>query len=456
MQGKKSTTDLSSGAIAPIIVSFTLPILLGQIFQNLYNSVDSIVVGRFVGTDALAAVTSSSDISILLVAFFSGLSVGAGVLFSRYFGAKDYKNLHDSIHTAITFSLIFGVIMAVVGILLTPPFLRLVSCPEEVFDDAQTYLRIYFIGVLFTSLYNVGSGVLRAVGNSRDPFIYLVISSVTNMVLDVLFVGAFKMGVMGVAVATIISQLLSVILVLINMMRTDDVYKLTLSDLHIDKKLMLQIVDLGFPAGIQSSIISISNLFVQRFVNLEGVAVISGFGAGKKVDKFVGMIANSFGLAASTFISQNMGAKRPERAFKGIRVSLLISVIVSLVLGIPLYLYADSVIKIFTDDPDTVYYGVSFLHTILPFYIFQILNSIYSNAVRGFGRSRAVMVYSILGMVVFRQIFLHIAMAVNGSVTCIFLAYPVGWFFASALVMAHYFITIKIPYRRSLKDTSKL
>lgn len=447
MSAKKlRSQDLTHGSITKQLVVFALPILLGQIFQNLYNSVDAIVVGQFLGTDALAAVSCSADLSFLLVGFFTGLSTGAGVLFARYFGAKDYKNLHGAIHTAFTFSLILGIVLAITGILLTPQLLRIVSCPEEVFDQACSYLRVYFVGTLFTSLYNIGSGVLRAVGNSRDPFIYLVISSVTNIVLDLLFVAVIPMGVLGAALATVISQLLSVCLTFGNMMRTDDVYKFVPRDLHINKKLMLEIVDLGFPAGVQMAVISIANLFIQRFINMAGVAAMSGIGAAKKIDKFAGMVSHSFGLATSTFVGQNMGAKNPQRAFKGIRNSLLMAGAFSLSASVVLYVYADFFISLFTSDADTIRHGVDMLHTMMPLYLAQVLYAIFSNAVRGFGKSRAVMVYALVGMVGVRQVFLHIAMAINGSVRNIYYAYPLGWACAAIMCIAHYYFTVLRPY----------
>ena len=445
---KSKSTDLTEGGIAPLLLRFALPILVGQIFQNLYNSVDSIVVGQFVGTSALAAVTSSGDISNLLVAFFTGLSAGAGVLFSRFYGAKDQKNLHDAIHTALTFSCLLGAAMAAVGVLVAPGLLRLVSCPEEVYLEARLYLRIYLCGILFTAIYNVGAGVLRAVGDSRDPFLYLVIASLTNMALDVLLVAGLHMGVMGVAVATVCSQFLSVVLVFRNMLRTEDVYKVRVRDLRIDRALLVQIIDLGLPAGIQSCIISISNFFIQRFVNMAGPVAMGGIGSAKKLDRFAGIIANSMGLATATFVSQNVGAKRMDRAFRGSHVSLGITCAISGVMCVLLYVFAERAVSLFTPNREAVAYGAAMLRVMMPFYLLQILNAIYSNVVRGFGRSRAVMVLSILGMAGCRQLFLQLTMARHFDVNNIYYGYPVGWGCASLFVIVYYLITIVLPYRR--------
>ena len=451
MQSKTKTTDFTRGKVIPQILLFSLPILLGQLFQNLYNSVDSIVVGRFVGLTALAAVSTSAEVSYMLVGFFTGLSVGAGVLFSRYFGAKDYDNLHDAIHTALAFSLILGVLVSLVGIVFTPQILRIMSCPEDVFREALVYLRIYSVGVLFTAIYNVASGVLRAVGNSRDPFRYLVISSVTNIVLDLVFVIVFHLGILGVALATVLSQLLSMVMALGNMIRTSDVYQLRPRELKVRKDLLLQILDLGLPAAVQSSLISISNLFVQRFINMLGPAAIAGMGAAKKVDKFAGMIGNSVGLAATTFISQNVGARQMERAFKGIRASFYICMVTITVVAVPTYVYARTVLSLFTEDPEALVYGVSMIHILVPMFSVAMVNQIMTQAVRGFGKSRMVMVLSLLGMVGMRQLFLQIGMGIHPSPEVVYWAYPLGWGCSGLFCTLYYLFAIRLKYNRGKK-----
>lgn len=449
---KHSTIDLTEGNTLKLIMVFTLPILAGQLLQNLYNSVDSIVVGNFVGTTALASVSMCGDISQLLVGFFTGLSVGAGVLFARYFGGKDYKNLHDSIHTAITFSIILGVIMSVIGIVITPLLMDVVGCPDDMRREAMVYMRIYLGGMLFTSIYNVGSGVLRAVGNSRDPFVYLAIASFANIVLDVVFVLCFNMGVMGVAVATVMSQALSVGLIFRNMMKTDDVYKFSFREMRIDKAILLEILDLGLPAAIQSSITNISNIFVQRYINTFGSAAIAGVGAGKKIDRYASMAINSTGLALTTFISQNMGAGRKERAFKGLHIAFAMCCTIMVVLCIPSYFYANTVLRIFTDDAEALKYGATMLHVVLPMYIFQVTNVIYANGTRGFGKSRAVMYLSVAGMVGMRQIFLNVAMAVHPTFETVIFCYPVGWLFAGVFCYIYYLRKVRIPYLKEKKQ----
>ncbi len=443
---KKSSVSLTEGPIARLILTFALPILAGQIFQNLYHSVDAIVVGKLVGTTALAAVTSSTDITNLLIGFFSGLSVGAGVLFSRFFGAKDYESLRESIHTALTFAVILGTAMAALGIALTKPLLRLVACPDDVFPEAAGYLRIYFVGILFTSIYNVGSGILRAVGDSKNPFLYIVVASLTNIVLDVVFVAWFGLGVNGVAYATIVSQLFSNLLLYRRLTRTDDVYRVSFRDLRIRRKYLKEIIRLGIPTAIQMSLVSISNLFVQRYINAFGSSVMAGTGAAKKIDKFIGLIPQSIALATMTFVSQNLGAEKHERAFKGIRTCLVLAIAFVLVPGILLFAFAVPVSSVFTDDPAALSVSAAMLRTMVPFFFFQALNQTFMSASRGFGRSRAVMWLSMSGLIVMRQIFLAISMSVSRTVTNVYFAYPVGWGFSALFVFLYYWFAIRRPY----------
>ena len=450
---KKSSTNLTTGSITKQILVFAVPIFVGQLFQTLYNSVDAIVVGNAVGTTALAAVSASADISHLLVGFFAGLSTGAGVLFSRSFGAGDHKKLHDAIHTALTFSLILGVSMAVLGVLISPLLLNIVDCPPDVYEEALLYLRIYLVGVLFTALYNVGAGVLRAVGDSKNPFYFLVISSITNIVLDVLLVVVFPLGVAGAALATVGSQFVSVFLVFRKMLFTNDVYKLVLRDLHINKQLLLEVLDLGLPAAVQACLTSVSNLFVTRYINSFGSAAMAGIGAAKKIDRFAGMVAQSLGLATSTFVGQNVGAKKFGRAFSGIRVCLAVGFAYVAVVGSAIYFNAEPLTRVFTADADAIGYGVAMITTMIPLYFCQAFNQIIANAVRGFGKSRVVMVCSLSGMIVCRQIFLAITMSMNWSVYNIYYGYPLGWFFAALFVFIYYWFAIRRKYKEEAKFT---
>ena len=446
MHMKKTSLDLTQGSITKQIILFALPILLSQVFQNLYNSVDSLIVGNFLGTTALAAVTSCADISQLLVGFFTGLSAGAGVLFARYFGMKNYERLHDAISTSLIFSFIIGITMMAVGICIADVLLNIVACPADVYDEAIIYLRVYLVGLLFTSLYNVASGVLRSVGDSRNPFIYLVISSILNIILDIIFVVVFKMQVLGVALATIISQLLSVILVYYQLTHAHDVYRIDLRHLKFDSTMLKEVISLGLPAALQSCLISISNLFVQRYVNLFGSSVMAGVGAAKKIDKFVGLIANSLGLSTATFVSQNIGAKRIDRAKKGIRITFVLAFIPVAIIGSLIYIYANRAISLFIDDKDAIYYGAMMIQTMMPLYYSQSINQIMLNTLRGFGKSFVAMILSLLGMIGIRQLFLAISFSIERNVNHVFLGYPIGWIFSALFVSLFYFIVIRPKY----------
>lgn len=447
MHMKKTSLDLTQGSITKQIILFALPILLSQVFQNLYNSVDSLIVGNFLGTTALAAVTSCADISQLLVGFFTGLSAGAGVLFARYFGMKNYERLHDAISTSLIFSFIIGITMMAVGICIADVLLNIVACPADVYDEAIIYLRVYLVGLLFTSLYNVASGVLRSVGDSRNPFIYLVISSILNIILDIIFVVVFKMQVLGVALATIISQLLSVILVYYQLTHAHDVYRIDLRHLKFDSTMLKEVISLGLPAALQSCLISISNLFVQRYVNLFGSSVMAGVGAAKKIDKFVGLIANSLGMSTATFVSQNIGAKRIDRAKKGIRITFVLAFIPVAIIGSLIYIYANRAISLFIDDKDAIYYGAMMIQTMMPLYYSQSINQIMLNTLRGFGKSFVAMILSLLGMIGIRQLFLAISFSIERNVNHVFLGYPIGWIFSALFVSLYYFIVIRPKYK---------
>ncbi len=447
---KTTTEDLTRGNIYLQVIRFSMPILIGRLFQNLYNNFDAIVVGQYVGKNALAAVTSSSDISMLLTGFFMGLSAGSGIAFSRYFGAGKYKELSKSIHTAIVFSFIIGLVLVVAGVVLTPLLLDIVACPAEVLADATVYLRVYFIGVLFTSLYNVGSGVLRAVGDSRSPFIYLVIASLTNIVLDYVFVKYVNMGVFGAAMATIISQGISFLMVFRKLIVSEDVYQVSIKDLHVDVEMLKEILTLGIPAAIQQSLISVSNLFVQRYTNSFGSTAMAGIGVARKIDRFIGMIGASIGLASATFVSQNVGSKNYKRAFAGVRVCLILGLATFAVTGVLLLVFAKAAASLFTTDSEVIQYAVDMLYVIVPFFVFQNINQLFSNVTRGFGKSTVVMVLSIIGMIVMRQIFLAVVLSIDYNIFYIYICYPVGWFFSAVLVYIYYLFKIKRPYKQAL------
>ena len=446
MAVKRDSVNLTQGPILNQIILFAIPLLLGQLFQQLYNSVDSIVVGRFVGTTALAAVSSSGDISMLLTGFFVGFSSGASVVFGRAFGANRLDKLHDAIHTALLFSVLIGVGIALLGILCTPLLLRLVNCPADVWVESDRYLRVYLIGVLFTSVYNVGAGVLRAVGDSRNPLIFLIISSVTNIILDLCFVALLGWGVMGVAVATVISQLTSVVLVIRKMLVTEDVYKLVPSDLRIKRTLLGEILSMGLPAAVQASLLSVSNMIVQRNINGFGSTVMAGAGVGKRIDRFCGLVPHCVGMALSVFASQNIGAQKYGRVYRSVRTCALICTVFTILIWIPTFLFTHEVSAIFTKDEDAIAVAVRMVRVMMPFYLFQGFYQVYSGVLRSFGRSRAVMILSLVGMIGFRQLYLAIALALDHRIEHVFLCFPVGWIAAAVLMILDYWLKVKRVY----------
>ncbi len=435
----KTSRDLTEGNIYKQLIIVAWPILLSGYIQGLYNSADSIILGRFVGTNAVAAVAASESISSFIVMFFVGLSTGAGVVFSRAFGAKLYDKLNTAIHTGLLASFIAGIILSAIGVILSPALLRLVKCPDVVFDDALLYLRIYLIGVFFTSMYNIASGVLRAVGDSKTPTKVLLITSICNVTLNLISVLVLHMDVLGVALATIISQGVSVFLVIRRMVKTEDVYHLSFRALAIDWPILKEIAALGLPAAVQSCLISISNLFVQRYKNSFGEIAMAGASAGGKIDKFMNEISKTLGLSLSTFTAQNLGAKKADRAIKGVRAGLIADVIAVVFLGAVFYIFAEPLISLFLpDDPEAIEYGVRMMRTMEPWYFCHAFSQIYSNVNRGAGFSTQSMLMSIGGMIVFRQIYLNIIMSIDYRFENVYFAFVVGWFFAAAMQFIFY------------------
>lgn len=447
---RTKSVELTEGNIPKLLLKFAFPILLGQVFQNLYHSADSVVVGHFCGTAALAAVSTCSDISRLLTGFFAGFSIGTGVLIARFFGARDYRKLHDTIHTALTFSLILGTAMALVGVVCSPLLLRATDCPEEVYAQALQYLRIYLVGVLFTAIYNVGAGILRAVGDSKTPLYYLIISSLINIAVDLIAVAWLSMGVLGAALATIVSQFISMLLVFSSLTRTYDVHRVRLSELMIDRELLRSIINLGIPSALQNSLNALSDVFIQRYINGFQTCAIAGVGAAKRLDRFAALVAISVGNAETMFVSQNVGAHKEDRAVKCIHASLLITLIFSTCVSIPGYIFAPSLVKIFNDAPEVLIYGVGMMRVMMPAYFLQGLCHTYTCAIRGFGHARTTMVLNIFSLVIIKQIFLAVALNISHDIRFIYWCYPLSWAVASVINIVFFIFLVK----RRLPDRS--
>lgn len=435
----KRDVDMTEGNILQHIINFAFPLLIGNIFQQLYNTVDTWVVGNYVSNEAFSAVGTVGPIINMLIGFFTGLSSGAGVVISQYYGAKRFDKVHDAVHTSIVMTLLLGVVFTAVGILMIPPMLNLMKTPAEVFPESSAYLTIYFAGVLGLMLYNMGSGILRAVGDSQRPFYFLVVSAVLNTVLDLLFVLVFKMGVRGVAWATIIAQFISAILILITLMRTEICIKLILRDLKMDWEMLKKVVRVGIPAAIQMAVTSFSNIFVQSYINYFGADCMSGWTAYSKIDQLILLPVQSIALAATTFVGQNLGLNQVERAKRGIRTSLWLGIGTTVVIMIPVLFFAPPLVAFFNSKAEVVQYGALLLRCISPFYVLTCFNQIYAGALRGAGNSRAPMIIMLCSFVFFRQCYLYImANFVSNEIVPIALGYPAGWFVCSMLMILYY------------------
>lgn len=420
------------------LILFALPLLIGNLFQQLYNTVDSIVVGNFVSKTALAAVGSTDNIINTIIGFFSGLATGAGVVISHSFGSGDKKALHRAVHTTITLTFVLSIFFTIAGLLLAPLFLKLMATPEDVLPEASAYLRIYFAGVSGLMIYNMGSGILRAVGDSRRPLYILILCAVTNIVLDLAFVVYLGAGVEGVAYATIISQWISAILVLVILTKEQSDYRLVWKDLRIDKRTTLSILRIGFPAGLQMAITSFSNVFVQSYINQFGSSCMAGWTTYGKLDKFCLLPIQSLGLSITTFVGQNLGAKKMERARKGTAYAVILSIGAALVLMMPVMAAAPMLATLFTKDPEVIAYGVWFIRLMMPFYVAISFNQILGNALRGAGNSVVPMILMMSSFIVFRQIYLFAISHIYNTITSVALGYPFGWILCSVLLLIYY------------------
>ena len=437
--GKRSDVDMTQGGIVGHLIRFAFPLLLGNLFQQLYNMVDTWVVGNYVSNEAFSAVGSVGPIINMLIGLFLGFSSGAGVVISQYYGVKQYDNVQKTVHTALVVTIGLGVVFSGVGIAIAPAMLRMMKTPAEVLPESKAYLTIYFAGILGLMVYNICSGILRAVGDSKHPFYFLVVSAVTNIVLDLVFVLLFKMGVEGVAYATILSQALSAVLVVITLVRSDSCVKLKFSALRVDWRILKKIMRIGVPSAFQMAITSFSNVFVQSYINHFGADCMSGWTAYGKIDQLILLPMQSIALATTTFVGQNLGAGLETRARKGATKALVISVCTTAVAMIPVLIFAPQFTAFFNAKAEVIEYGTLFLRWITPFYLVTCVNQIYSGVLRGAGNSRLPMIAMLCSFVVFRQIYLFIvANFISNTIIPIAMGYPAGWVVCSALTLWYY------------------
>ena len=426
---KKTTTrDMTCGPIALQVLLFALPLMLGNVFQMLYNTVDSIVVGNFVGTQALAAVGSTTMIVNMLVFFFNGFSIGAGVVIGQHFGARNMQQLHKAVETTMATTFVLCLLFTAVGMLGVKPMLRFMSTPSDVFGEAVTYLRIYFAGISGLLIYNMGSGILRAVGDTSRPLFFLVLTSVLNIILDLVFVLVFHMGIAGVAYATILSQFISAGLILWLLTASKDIYRLTWNDLAIDGAIMKHIFSVGMPAGIQSVITAFSNVFVQSYVNSFGSSCMAGWSCYNKLDQFIMLPMQSMAMASTTFVSQNIGAQKIKRAEKGTYITIGLTLLITGVIIALLEIFAAPSVELFSQDPDVVRFGVLFIRANVWFLLFNCVNHVLAGALRGMGDSKGPMLIMILTFVAVRQTYLFIMTRyIVNTPLSVGVGYPVGW-----------------------------
>lgn len=430
---------MTEGDIRWHIIKFAIPLLLGNIFQQLYNIIDTVIIGRFLGEQALAAVTSSTQVVMLLVNFFAGVFSGAGIIVSRYFGSKDDNGLSKSIGNAIALALIGSVVITAIGVVVTPSLLVLISTPEEVLNDSIKYLQTYFAGISSLVLYNAASGIYQAVGDSKRPLRYLAISAVLNVVLDILFVAVFGMGITSVAVATIISQAVSAILAFGRLYKINEPYKVSINIIRVDKNIMKDTVRIGLPTGIQNSITSIANIFVQSSINLFGTVVIAGIGAYNKVEMlgFTAMMALS--MTTTVFVSQNIGAGYIDRAKKGAVYGTLYCVILAQTIGTLVYIFAPHIIGVFSDNPEVIAIGV-LKSKITPLFFFVVaFTHSASGVLRGCGKSKVPMYTVLICWCILRSIYVSYVTNEFFRIELVIWAYPITWIMSSSFLIFYMF-----------------
>ena len=431
-------SDMTEGNIWMHLVRFSVPMAIGLLFQQLYNTVDTLVVGQFVGKQAQAAVGSTGPIINTIVGFCAGLATGASVVISQRYGAHDNEGLSKAVHTTVALTFIMSLIATAAGQIIINPMLRFMQTPEDVIGESGSYLSIYFAGISGILFYNLGSGILRAVGDSRRPLLFLILSAVLNTVLDLLFVLVFGMKVDGVALATVLSQVLSALLILLALSREKGNYGIRWRKIRVDRESLRQILRIGLPSSIQSAITAFSNVFVQSYINYFGAACMAGYGVYGKIDAFALIPVQSISMSSTTFVGQNWGAMQPERARKGVRTATLMSILSTATLGLLVFVLARPLMAVFSPDEEVIGFGIRFIHIVTPFYLAICFNQIYAGALRGVGDATMPTVIMLISFVLFRQIYLAVTRALGAGFVAVALAYPVGWILCSTLLILRY------------------
>lgn len=435
----QNNRGIVEGVIWKQLLIYFFPILLGTFFQQLYNTVDAVVVGNYLGKEALAAVGGATGTIInLLVGFFVGLSSGATVVISQYFGSGDEEGVSRAVHTSVALSLAGGIFLTFVGIFGARWALEMMGTTADVIGGATDYMRIYFAGVIMNLLYNMSSGILRAIGDSRRPMIYLIICCLVNIVLDILFVGFMHMGVAGAAIATITSQAVSAILTMRALMRTEECYKFVIKKLRVDFPLLGRILRIGFPAGIQSMMYSISNLLIQANINALGTDTMAAWTAFGKVDSIIWMVMGAFSVSVTTFVGQNWGAGKVDRVKTSIRTGMVVELLSTLIMSGVILLTGQHLIRLFTQDEGVIAISLMIMHCNVPLYASFVPIDLLSGGMRGMGNSLAPMLIICFGVCIFRVVWLFTAVPLNNNIITIVLSYPISWILTSIVMIIYY------------------
>ena len=445
-------TKLLNGSIWKGIVSFAIPLFLGNLFQQLYNTADSLIVGNFLGSDALAAVSSSGSLIFLMVGFFNGIAVGAGVVISKYFGAKDYEGLKRAVHTDVAFGLVAGLLLTAVGIFLAPQILVLMGTPESVLPNSIIYFRVYFAGSLAFVMYNIVMGILQAVGDSRPPLYYLIFSSIINIVLDLILVGGFRLGVGAAAFATAVSQAASALLCFWRLVRIKDVYQVRIREIRFHKEMLSQIISLGLPSGMQNSIISFANIIVQTNINKFGVMAVAGCGVYSKIEGFAFLPITCFAMSLTTFIGQNLGARQYDRAKKGAYFGIACSVTLAELVGVIVYFLISYLAAGFDSTAEVVVIATRQAHVEALFYCFLAFSHCIAGIMRGAGKSTVPMFVMLASWCIIRITYITVTVHFIPEIQVIFWAYPLTWSISSVIFLIYF---LKADWIHNFERTEK-
>lgn len=435
----KSANNLSEGPIRKKLILFALPIFVGQVFQQLYNTFDSLIVGKFLGDQALAAVSSSGSLIFMMVGFFQGIALGAGVIIAKEFGANNTKKMRLAIHTDVAFGLLAGVILTILGVLCTPIILKWMHTPEDVLPQSIVYFRCYFCGSIFSVMYNIFVGILQAVGDSRHPLYYLIISSIINVVLDLILVGGLKYGVGAAAVATVISQGISAVLCCIQLLRTEGDAKLNISEIRFDCENLKSIVRFGLPSGIQNSVIALANIVVQSNINSFGQYAMAGCGAYFKLEGFAFLPVTCFAQGLSTFVGQNLGAKRYDRVKGGVKFGIFCSLTLTEMIGVIFWLFAPTLVGMFSNSSEVIAYGVRQARVETLFYCMLALAHCIAGIMRGAGKATVPMVIMLGFWCVLRVTYITTALYFFPHIEIVFSAYPLTWTTSCVAFLIYFF-----------------